>query len=210
MVSVIRNINFPYTSNTYLITIGNSPQVWLVDAGFTKGVEDIIPSEMELMGVFLTHPHYDHIHGLNTIKKAYPNAQIYCSEQTMKGLYSDKLNLSFYHEQPIVYEGSNIKVLKEGDVVELNSNHFIKIVETPGHHLGAITFALDNYLFSGDSFIPGVPVVTKLKGGDKSQNNNTLQRIKNLISNDTVICPGHQDMLLGSEINLSHFPDLCN
>jgi hydroxyacylglutathione hydrolase len=50
------------------------------------------------------------------------------------------------------------------------------------------------YLFSGDSYIPNVQVVTKLKGGDRDANKKSLQKIKGSISENTIICPGHGEM----------------
>jgi glyoxylase-like metal-dependent hydrolase (beta-lactamase superfamily II) len=63
-----------------------------------------------------------------------------------------------------------------------------------------MSFQVGNYLFTGDSFIPQIPVVTKLKSGDKQQNVLSLQKIKSLIKSDTIVCPGHGSMCLGEEI----------
>jgi hypothetical protein len=56
-------------------------------------------------------------------------------------------------------------------------NYFLEILETPGHNWSCLTFKIQNYLFTGDSYIPGVAVVTKLKGGDGLSNRKSLKKI---------------------------------
>lgn len=41
------------------------------------------------------------------------------------------------------------------------------VIETPGHCPSCLTYYTDNYIFTGDSYIPNVKVVTKLPYGDK-------------------------------------------
>ncbi len=134
--------------------------------------------------------------GLDLARLAHdPECIVYSSEDGKKGLFSDKLNLSYYHNDPITFLGSNIQVLRENDTIELFGNCYLEILETPGHNGGCLTFKAGNYLFTGDSYIPNVPVVTKLKGGDKESNKKSLQKIMDNISEDTIICPGHGDMV---------------
>lgn len=184
-------VHATFTSNTYVVSTENNNDVWLIDVGnFNEAYEHIGPNKT-IKGVFLTHYHYDHIYGINELNHKFPNCQIYGSAHTIEGLYSDKLNLSFYHENPIIYEGKNTHVIKENDSLKLFDDVFIKIIETPGHNTGCLTFMINNYLFTGDSYIPNIKVVTKLKGGDKEANIISLARIKSLITSETTVCPGH-------------------
>lgn len=43
------------------------------------------------------------------------------------------------------------------------------VIETPGHCPSCLTYYTDNYIFTGDSYIPNVKVVTKLPYGDKKK-----------------------------------------
>ncbi len=195
--------NLIYTSNTFKISIGNS--IWLIDIGNAKPIIDSLKKDEIIKGVFITHAHYDHIHGINDIGNLFPGCIFFGSDYTIKALYDIKLNLSFYHEDPIRYLGTSTKVLKDKDELELSLNKKIKVLETPGHNPGSLTFILEDYLFTGDSLIPGYPVVTKLKGGSKVDNVQSLDLIFNEINSQTIICPGHGEIATSIDVKREDF-----
>ena len=191
MIHVKQVVNEIFTSNTFLLSQSSSTRVWLIDVGNIEGALKSLSVGSQIAGVFITHAHYDHIYGINRLIEAFPACIVFASEQTKEGLFSDKLNLSFYHEDPIIFNGSNVQILHENNKIELFNNCYLEVIETPGHNWGCLTFKVENYLFTGDSFIPNVEVVTKLKGGNKEANKKSLQKIMDNISNETIVCPGH-------------------
>lgn len=58
-----------------------------------------------------------------------------------------------------------------------------------------MTFRCGKYLFTGDSYIPNEKPVTKLKGGNKEDYEISLKKIQFLINRDTIVCPGHGEMI---------------
>ena len=184
-------------SNTFLIFI-EGRGVWLVDGGDVEKYLTLI-GERGLSGVLITHSHFDHIYGLNGLLERFPELVVYASEYGKEALYSDKLNFSRYHESPFVFKGTNVKVLREGDRVDLGGGEEAEVFETPGHDPGCLCYKFGNWLFTGDSFIPGVPTVTKLRGGDKEAGKASLEKIKSLVTRETVVCPGHGEMIDGRE-----------
>lgn len=184
-------------SNTFLIFI-EGRGVWLVDGGDVEKYLTLI-GERGLSGVLITHSHFDHIYGLNGLLERFPELVVYTSEHGKEALYSDKLNFSRYHESPFVFKGTNVKVLREGDRVDLGGGEEAEVFETPGHDPGCLCYKIGNWLFTGDSFIPGVPTVTKLRGGDKEAGKASLEKIKSLVTRETVVCPGHGEMIDGRE-----------
>ncbi|MEO6355829.1 MAG: MBL fold metallo-hydrolase [Ferruginibacter sp.] len=184
-----------FTSNTYIISNKVDDDVWLVDIGNYEGAMELIPDTKTVKGVFITHYHYDHIYGINDLIDKFPNCEIYASSHTIEGLYSDKMNLSFYHENPIVFKGRKTVTIKENDKINLFEGDDLEVIETPGHNIGCLTFKVHNYLFTGDSYIPSIEVITKLKGGDKVANKLSLQKIKNKIVSGTCVCPGHGNIV---------------
>jgi hydroxyacylglutathione hydrolase len=199
MLQIKKIVNRVFTSNTYVISQAKSNRVWLVDIGEFDEVLKSIPKETQVCGLFLTHYHYDHIYGINKLIDTFPDCTIFSSKHCKEGLASSKMNLSFYHEEPIEFNGTNVEIINEEDKIELFDNYFVEVIETPGHNPGCLSFIIGNHFFTGDSFIPNVEVVTKLKGGDKQESLKSLKKIMGLITKNTILCPGHGDMVLYSQ-----------
>ena len=191
MIKVHQIINSIFESNTFILSYDN--KCWIIDIGDTDKISKYISDKYELKGVLLTHSHFDHIYGINDFHKKFPNCKIYTSEYGETALKDAKKNLSFYHEQAIEYLEDNVQILKEGDKIELFPNIYLEVLETPGHCPSCLTYYTDNYIFTGDSYIPGVKVVTNLPKGNKIQALESLERIKELAKN-RIICPGHGEI----------------
>ena len=145
----------------------------------------------QLKGVLLTHAHFDHIYGLNELLRLYPDTLVITNQMGMDALLDAKKNMSFYHETPFVFEyPDNIRIVNDGDEIELSENLKTKIVATPGHHPSCLTYVIGDAIFTGDSYIPGVKVVTNLPKGNKKQAQESLAKISEL-SRGRTIYPGH-------------------
>ena len=181
-------INSIFQSNTYILT--NDKYCWIIDIGDIDKILDYINKKYEPKGILLTHTHFDHIYGINNFHEYYPSCKIYTSEYGKGALKNSRKNLSFYHEQPIEYLDDNIIIVKEGDKIELFPNIFLDVLETPGHCPSCLTYYTDDYIFTGDSYIPGIKVVTNLPKGNKIQAQESVEKIKTIIGT-RIICPGH-------------------
>ncbi len=177
-------------SVVYALSDGVSKDYYLVDIGDFDAVQSILPYDANVRGVFITHGHHDHIFGLNKLKAAYPNGVVYGSEECAKMLASAKANLSYYLEMPIEYDGP-VVVLHDGDQVTLFDGITLTSFATPGHNPSCMSFMVENYLFTGDSYIPNVKVVTNLPGGNKKQAQESVAKISEL-AQGKILCPGHE------------------
>ena len=155
-----------FTSNTYIVFDEDFDDCWLVDIGDFERAISALPDGKIVKGLLLTHSHFDHIYGINELCNRYPDCVVYASKYDGEALMDDRKNLSRYHEHPIVFAGKNIVTVRENDEIPVCNNEVIKVVSTPGHEPGCLTFYTDEFIFTGDSYIPGVKVVTKLPGGD--------------------------------------------
>lgn len=180
-----------FTSNTYVLTAAQSGKAFLIDIGEYAQTKKSLNSRTGIEALLLTHAHYDHIYHINELLQDYPNCQIYASAYTIEALRNPKLNLSFYHEDPVSYQGDRLISIKDNDKITLAKNMTAEVIATPGHTPGCLTYRIGQYLFTGDAFIPGYKVVTKLKGGDKEISAKSVELIKGMLSNGTLLCPGH-------------------
>jgi glyoxylase-like metal-dependent hydrolase (beta-lactamase superfamily II) len=173
----------------------NSNECWLVDVGDVQPVFDNIPEQSTIKGIFLTHTHYDHLYGINKIVELYPDCITYTSEHGRRGLFSDKLNFSRYHDDPIVFSSSNIHILYNGNRIELLKNVCLNVIETPGHDLSCLTYYTEKEIFSGDSFIPGVKIVTSFPHSNKVEAEISRERILQLAIGRNLY-PGHGNSVM--------------
>ena len=176
-------------SVVYALSDGICNDYYLIDIGDFDAAQSLLPKEANVRGVFITHGHHDHIFGLNKLKEAYPDCVVYASGECAKMLASSKANLSLYLEIPFEYTG-DVSVLKDGDEVELFDGISLTAIATPGHNPSCLCFLVDNCLFTGDSYIPGVKVVTNLPNGNKRQAQESVAKILEQ-GKGRVICPGH-------------------
>ena len=146
-----------------------------------------------IKGVLLTHAHYDHIYGLPQLMSLFPDAIVYTNTFGKEALANDRINMSRYHEDPIIVSSENVLICEEGAVIPLFDGVEAVVYETPGHNPSCLTFDIENYLFTGDAFIPGVAVVTNLPKGDKALAEQSLKQIQ-LLASDKTVCPGHEVM----------------
>lgn len=197
---IVRRITCqPYASNSYILEDRSSEFVWLIDIG--ADITNFLPNNKYVKGIFITHTHIDHIQGINAILKQFPSCSIFTSKEGVKGLYDDKINLTYYHENPLCFIGGDVIILSDGDSVELFDNLSLRTISTPGHHPSCLSYAVDKYLFTGDSLIPNIQVVTKLKGGNKQQATESVKKIISVIIDNTIVCPGHTEQIHGRNLD---------
>ena len=189
MLKVDYIVNSFFDSMTWLLSETESYQVWIVDCGDFEPIIDKIEGR-EIAGVLLTHAHFDHIYGLPELIKRFPDCKIYTNEYGRETLADARLNMSLYHETPLTVVGSQVQICSEGEGIPLFDNVTAKVYETPGHHPSCMTYKVDNYMFTGDAYIPGVKVVTNLPKGDKKLAQESMERILKLAEGKK-IRPGH-------------------
>lgn len=190
MVKVFTDSYFNSTTN--IIIPDGSRFVWLVDCGEDENVLNFVREKnFTIEGILLTHGHFDHIFGLNTIMRNFPEAKVYTSESGSKIIGDSRKNMSYYWGNPLVFTfPDSVIIVKDGDEVSLDNNLTAKAIYTPGHNPSCITWVVGDAVFTGDAYIPGVKIVTNLPGGNKIQAEESLSLIHSLSAGRTIF-PGH-------------------
>lgn len=178
-----RHVNRIFNSMTYWTSSNNG--AWMVDPGdCNEGFERV-------HHVLLTHGHFDHIYGLNELLRKNPTAVVYTNAVGQEMLLDTKLNMSKYNETLFELKyPDRVVIVLDGDTVNLGNDKTAKAIFTPGHSDSCITWVVDDMVFCGDSYIPGVKTVTNLPGGDKQLAQQSEDLIKE-ISKGKFLYPGH-------------------
>lgn len=149
-------------SATYFI--GN----YIIDCGDGDTILKVAKeNNIKISGIFLTHCHIDHIYGLPKVMRRFPNAKIYCSEMTHKGLSDETLNLSYILPEfsfPFAYD-DNVVELTEG--VHLIDDMEIEMIICNGHSNDCQSYIIGGNLFTGDALLPFAKVFTKWPTSNK-------------------------------------------
>lgn len=185
-------INSFFHSNTYVLYEENGSSAWLIDCGdVTPIVKWCEEKKKKINGIFLTHSHFDHIYGLNDLLRYNPDIKVYASLNGSISLPSSRYNMSMYNERPFEFKGKSI-VLSDGDRVNLYKDVDLSAFATPGHDWSCLSYLVGEYLFTGDSYIPGMKVVANFPKSNKQQASESLCKIQNLAKKCLWICPGHE------------------
>ena len=190
MLQVKKIIGKLLSSNMYLLYEDGIADCWLIDIGDFFALSEALPNGMNVKGVFLTHSHFDHMAGINELCRMFPHCKVFTSEYGKESLYSEKKNFSFYHEQPVAYKGENVTVLHDDEVIDIFEEVPLHAIATPGHCPSCLSYYTDNVIFTGDSFIPNVLMVTKLPKGNRALAAESTAKILKL-AETRIIMAGH-------------------
>ncbi len=152
----------------YLI---EGPAPVLVETGSQSSVPALLAALDELglaaedlAGVAVTHIHLDHAGGVGDVARAFPKATVYVHEKGARHLadpsrlvasaeqvYGDLLDTLYGRLDPTPPE--RIKVLADGDEVEIGPGRALTTVDSPGHakHHLALHDSTSGLLFAGDA-----------------------------------------------------------
>jgi glyoxylase-like metal-dependent hydrolase (beta-lactamase superfamily II) len=157
-------------------------KICLIDAG-VRGtasqlqgyLKQVGRSPQEISIVLITHAHPDHIGGCLAIKKA--SSATFCAHpadkpwiEDVERQYRERPILNFFElvEGPVPVN----RELREGNTLSWEKGKTIRVLETPGHSLGSISFFFEEEgaLFTGDAVPAGgtIPIYVDPKASIQS------------------------------------------
>ncbi|MBN1796693.1 MAG: MBL fold metallo-hydrolase [Sedimentisphaerales bacterium] len=183
-----------YGTNCYIVRKSSqSTDCVIIDTGLDN--EDlanyVFSMKLRPVAVVLTHGHADHIAGLAGLKSKWPDVKVYISEIDAELLTDANRNLSLMTGTGISVDPADILV-QEGNVIEEAGLNF-EVINTPGHTQGGICLYCreEGILFSGDTLFSDSVGRTDFPGGDTAQLIKSIREKIFVLSDDTVIYPGH-------------------
>lgn len=202
----IQRFEMPFIkSNMYVISEG--AHLLVIDPVWSeKALVDVRQSGAEDALVLLTHEHFDHTCGLNSLRELLPCHVIatrLCAERiavaknnrsgALMGLADryDREELMEFHRAIGNYTCWVDETFEQSHAL-VWQGHRLELRATPGHMPGSCCVELDGeYVFTGDSLIPGEPVITRFPGGSMEEYEAVTLPYLRSLDEKMQVMPGH-------------------
>lgn len=181
------------TCNIYIIGEEGEPCV-IIDPGTNDN--DFLDRYVDkhhggkILGILLTHGHYDHISGLASLKH---DAPVMCHSEEADFLVEPHYNGTGWHNEleDIVLNNIEPYLLSDEDEIKLG-NYIFKVIHTPFHTRGSVCYYVkeEKALFSGDTLFHLTVGRTDLPTGSNRTVDSSLRKLID-IPDDVKVYPGH-------------------
>lgn len=182
----------PLDVNTYVLKDEESKEAVLIDVGgeFEELKEKLNSEGYEIKYILNTHGHFDHVLGEAQIQEKYPDLKIYINKNDERHYTDLTKTLSYWGF------GDEVPSLKPFASVDETTQLYIgktqiKVIETPGHSKGSVSYYVDGKLFSGDALFYGSIGRTDFIDGDFHELITSIKTKLFILPDDTIVYSGH-------------------
>jgi glyoxylase-like metal-dependent hydrolase (beta-lactamase superfamily II) len=186
-VKVIPLFSQSWESNSFLLI--HEGKALLIDAGAApqRVTEALSESDATLVGIALTHGHFDHILSMDKLRDLF-GVPVYLHKADAEMPSDSEQNAYevFFGAQKCWRPAD--RLLNDGDSIPFGDKS-LTVISTPGHTEGSVCYLTDDILFSGDTVFAGGVGRTDLYGGDMGALGQSLKKILSL--------PGHLTVYAG-------------
>lgn len=183
-----------FAENTYFYIDPHSKSGFLIDPGAQAGLiyDVIMRNGWTIEKILLTHGHFDHMGAAELLREKLV-APIYIYPEDAPYLKDPYLNLSGNSGDPIIVP--HYEELYDGEIIRLkaNSGFFLKVIHTPGHTPGSVTYysPKESVAFVGDTLYEHGPGLTNFPGGNRSQLEESIVNKILTLPPETLLLSGH-------------------
>jgi hydroxyacylglutathione hydrolase len=164
------HLNLGGFSNCYVIANEVKKEAIIIDPGqiTEEIIEKIEGNSYKLTGVFITHNHGSHVHGLKTLRKIY-TPKIYAADWEVAG--------------------NDTNVITGDGKVHI-AGLTVRYMALPGHTSDSMVYKIGSVLFTGDTISAGKIGTTNSSYSDYILRNNIERKIFSQ-QDASIIMPGH-------------------
>lgn len=195
----------PLGTNCYIISKDN--QALVLDPGGDAPIiiDYLRNNHLELAAILLTHAHFDHIGGVEELRKEF-KADVYLHTLEQDWLANAELNRSivFLGEKGAIKTSQPEKIIDREGSFEVGPFKF-KVIHTPGHSPGSVTYYFEEaaMIISGDVLFHNGVGRTDLLGGSIDILADSIINKLYQLPKETKVHPGHGESttILAEEMN---------
>ncbi len=180
-----------FAENCWVIGNRRTGEAICIDPGDNPGEILAMARDMgvRIKAIANSHGHLDHVMGVRGVKEAtgapfliHPaDLQIVRGSAAMAARW-----MGAEVEPPPDPDG----LLADGDEIDVDGVK-LKVIHTPGHTPGSVSFYVNGLLFSGDTLFQGSIGRTDLPGGDYDLEMSSIIDRLLALPDDTIVLPGH-------------------
>lgn len=182
----------PFAENAYILADEGTRECVVIDPGDeAPRLLDILRRErLEVRWILATHAHLDHVGAVQAVKEATGAPFLmHEADRPLLDHLSEQAALFGLRAPPVP---SVDGALTEGMVLSFGRPAVsLRVLETPGHSPGSVTFVLEGLVVSGDVLFAGSIGRTDLPGGDFDTLLQTLRQKVLTLDDAVVVLPGH-------------------
>lgn len=180
----------PLETNCYVVYCQDSLECAVIDPGAEADriFQLIARKSLKPALILNTHGHIDHIGANKDIKEKF-NIPLYIhsADSAMLGNVQQSEMAAFLG---VVDSPSPDHLLNDGDKVKIGES-FLRVIHTPGHSPGSVSFLGDGFLLSGDTLFFGGVGRTDLPGGSWEDMESSIKNKILTMPDEMIVLPGH-------------------
>lgn len=174
----------PFGTNCYIVTDETTMKSAVIDPGgeSNKILNYLEDNKMTCEAILITHSHMDHVMGF---------AEVY--NETKATTYMSQLDddVKPMMGYPSFKAPAGTVFVKENDIIKVG-NLEIKVIETPGHTPGGLSFLAEDSVFTGDTLFRGSCGRTDFEGGSMPVQLVSLKKLADM-PGEYDVYPGHME-----------------
>lgn len=181
----------PMETNGYVVFDENTLDGIVIDPGSdgNKFLEFIEAEKINLKYIVLTHAHFDHIGGVDEIKRNTGADIMLCKGEEVIA-ENCRYNLSAFHAPSVTVYAD--RILSDGEIVDFGKLSF-KVFITPGHTPGGgcFYFEKERVLFTGDTLFFGSVGRTDFELGSMESLIASIKKKILVLPDEVIVYCGH-------------------
>src|SRR5688500_10486713 len=183
------------TTNAFLVADEEAKQAVLFDAPDHTAARLLGEAEsrgLDVIGLWLTHGHFDHVADHLEVTRRFPNAKVLIHKLDEPKLQDP--NSSVFVLPFTIAPRNADEYVEDGQTLSIGRLR-IEVIFTPGHSPGHVMYHFpdEKLLVGGDLIIGGSVGRTDLPDSDHAELERSIRRVMQLPA-DTRLLPGHGDV----------------